>query len=211
MILMLLQLLQDVEGKIYSCIFSTAICWQMELPHWTDIVKTATFKELAPYDPDWYYIRAGKPFFCTSDDMNTFLSLLIYFFIMFWNIKHPWQGRFIWGEDLVLVLSKESTVGAKGMAVLHLTSARAVAVLRVTFSNSYKAWRLLTLTPRGERSEQWTHFLCCLKSESHLWGCVLRVLTWFFLSCITNHVTMSAVGGKLHRMGEEILTKLPEE
>lgn len=32
----------------------------MELPHWTDIVKTATFKELAPYDPDWYYIRAGK-------------------------------------------------------------------------------------------------------------------------------------------------------
>jgi ribosomal protein S19E (S16A) len=33
---------------------------QMELPHWTDIVKTARFKELAPYDPDWYYIRAGK-------------------------------------------------------------------------------------------------------------------------------------------------------
>ncbi|KAI8548429.1 hypothetical protein RHMOL_Rhmol07G0273200 [Rhododendron molle] len=31
----------------------------MELPHWTDIVKTGTFKELAPYDPDWYYIRAG--------------------------------------------------------------------------------------------------------------------------------------------------------
>lgn len=33
---------------------------QVELPHWTDIVKTATFKELAPYDPDWYYVRAGK-------------------------------------------------------------------------------------------------------------------------------------------------------
>uniref|UniRef100_A0A7N0UKP9 40S ribosomal protein S19 n=1 Tax=Kalanchoe fedtschenkoi TaxID=63787 RepID=A0A7N0UKP9_KALFE len=32
---------------------------KMELPHWTDIVKTATFKELAPYDPDWYYIRAA--------------------------------------------------------------------------------------------------------------------------------------------------------
>ena len=31
----------------------------MELPYWTDIVKTGTFKELAPYDPDWYYIRAG--------------------------------------------------------------------------------------------------------------------------------------------------------
>ena len=34
-------------------------CEQMELPDWTDIVKTGTFKELAPYDPDWYYIRAG--------------------------------------------------------------------------------------------------------------------------------------------------------
>ncbi|KAF9612007.1 hypothetical protein IFM89_037290 [Coptis chinensis] len=33
---------------------------KMELPHWTDIVKTVTFKELAPYDPDWYYVRAAS-------------------------------------------------------------------------------------------------------------------------------------------------------
>ncbi|KAK1359837.1 putative ribosomal protein S19e, Winged helix-turn-helix DNA-binding domain protein [Heracleum sosnowskyi] len=33
---------------------------KMELPHWTDIVKTGTFKELAPYDNDWYYIRAAS-------------------------------------------------------------------------------------------------------------------------------------------------------
>ncbi|CAN6450045.1 unnamed protein product [Victoria cruziana] len=33
---------------------------KVELPHWTDIVKTATFKELAPYDPDWYYVRAAS-------------------------------------------------------------------------------------------------------------------------------------------------------
>ncbi|XP_024978232.1 40S ribosomal protein S19-1-like [Cynara cardunculus var. scolymus] len=33
---------------------------KMELPEWTDIVKTATFKELAPYDPDWYFIRAAS-------------------------------------------------------------------------------------------------------------------------------------------------------
>ncbi|KAJ6829643.1 40S ribosomal protein S19-like [Iris pallida] len=33
---------------------------KMELPHWTDIVKTGRFKELAPYDPDWYYIRAAS-------------------------------------------------------------------------------------------------------------------------------------------------------
>ncbi|KAL0343817.1 UNVERIFIED_CONTAM: 40S ribosomal protein S19-1 [Sesamum angustifolium] len=33
---------------------------KMELPEWTDIVKTGVLKELAPYDPDWYYIRAGR-------------------------------------------------------------------------------------------------------------------------------------------------------
>ncbi|KAL2552217.1 40S ribosomal protein S19-1 [Forsythia ovata] len=32
----------------------------MELPEWTDIVKTGVLKELAPYDPDWYYIRAAS-------------------------------------------------------------------------------------------------------------------------------------------------------
>ena len=35
---------------------------QIQLPSWVDIVKTAPFKELAPYDPDWYYIRAGEAF-----------------------------------------------------------------------------------------------------------------------------------------------------
>ncbi|KAK9148447.1 hypothetical protein Scep_007204 [Stephania cephalantha] len=33
---------------------------KMELPHWTDIVKTARFKELAPYDPDWYFVRSAS-------------------------------------------------------------------------------------------------------------------------------------------------------
>jgi small subunit ribosomal protein S19e len=31
----------------------------VELPQWVDTVKTASRKELAPYDPDWYYIRVG--------------------------------------------------------------------------------------------------------------------------------------------------------
>lgn len=31
----------------------------MQLPNWVDLVKTGAFKELAPYDPDWYYVRAG--------------------------------------------------------------------------------------------------------------------------------------------------------
>ncbi|KAG5572145.1 hypothetical protein H5410_061911 [Solanum commersonii] len=33
---------------------------KMELPEWTDIVKTGKLKELAPYDADWYYIRAAS-------------------------------------------------------------------------------------------------------------------------------------------------------
>ncbi|KMZ59117.1 40S ribosomal protein S19-3 [Zostera marina] len=33
---------------------------KIELPHWNDIVKTGKFKELAPYDTDWYYIRAAS-------------------------------------------------------------------------------------------------------------------------------------------------------
>ncbi|KAH0940223.1 hypothetical protein HID58_007684 [Brassica napus] len=32
----------------------------IELPPWTDIVKTGKLKELAPYDPGWYYIRAAS-------------------------------------------------------------------------------------------------------------------------------------------------------
>lgn len=36
---------------------------KLEVPTWVDIVKTGPFKELAPYDADWYYVRAGP---CTS-------------------------------------------------------------------------------------------------------------------------------------------------
>ena len=32
---------------------------KLEVPTWVDIVKTGAYKELAPYDPDWYYVRAG--------------------------------------------------------------------------------------------------------------------------------------------------------
>lgn len=38
------------------CLFTPV---QIQLPSWVDIVKTGAFKELAPYDPDWYYVRAG--------------------------------------------------------------------------------------------------------------------------------------------------------
>lgn len=33
---------------------------KLKVPEWVDLVKTAKSKELAPYDPDWYYIRSGE-------------------------------------------------------------------------------------------------------------------------------------------------------
>ncbi|BGP56318.1 hypothetical protein JCM8202_005283 [Rhodotorula sphaerocarpa] len=32
---------------------------KLEVPVWVDVVKTGTGKELAPYDPDWFYIRTA--------------------------------------------------------------------------------------------------------------------------------------------------------
>ncbi|KAI9286281.1 40S ribosomal protein S19-A [Umbelopsis sp. AD052] len=32
---------------------------KLEVPKWVDIVKTGTYKELAPYDPDWFYVHAA--------------------------------------------------------------------------------------------------------------------------------------------------------
>ena len=33
---------------------------KMDVPKWIDIAKTAPFKELEPYDEDYYYIRAAS-------------------------------------------------------------------------------------------------------------------------------------------------------
>ncbi|TVU11011.1 hypothetical protein EJB05_44571, partial [Eragrostis curvula] len=57
--------LDDALGKKSFVLFDIYLkeihpLLQMELPEWVDIVKTARFKELPPYDPDWYYIRAAS-------------------------------------------------------------------------------------------------------------------------------------------------------
>jgi hypothetical protein len=33
---------------------------KLEIPTWVDVVKTGPQKELAPYNPDWFYVRAGE-------------------------------------------------------------------------------------------------------------------------------------------------------
>lgn len=44
------------------------------VPKWADTVKTGVHKELAPYDPDWYYIRAGNFSFISNFDGLQLLS-----------------------------------------------------------------------------------------------------------------------------------------
>ncbi|KAL5725856.1 Small ribosomal subunit protein eS19x [Ranunculus cassubicifolius] len=53
---------KDVPPRLFVEAYSAHLkrSGKMELPHWTDIVKTGTFKELAPYDADWYYVRAAS-------------------------------------------------------------------------------------------------------------------------------------------------------
>jgi len=33
---------------------------KLKVPDWVDLVKTAKYKELAPYDQDWYYTRCAS-------------------------------------------------------------------------------------------------------------------------------------------------------
>ncbi|KAF7490872.1 hypothetical protein SSS_10363 [Sarcoptes scabiei] len=33
---------------------------KLKVPDWTDLVKTGSFKELAPYNEDWFYVRCAS-------------------------------------------------------------------------------------------------------------------------------------------------------
>lgn len=33
---------------------------KVTVPEWADLVKLARFKELAPIDPDWYFVRTAS-------------------------------------------------------------------------------------------------------------------------------------------------------
>lgn len=50
----------------------------MKIPDWAPIVKLAKYNELAPYDDDWYYTRAGK-FFVLKKINMTFIYVYIDF------------------------------------------------------------------------------------------------------------------------------------
>ncbi|KAI0247122.1 ribosomal protein S19e [Lactifluus subvellereus] len=52
---------RDISAEAFITAYSSHLkrSGKLEVPTWVDIVKTGAYKELAPYDPDWYYVRAA--------------------------------------------------------------------------------------------------------------------------------------------------------
>jgi small subunit ribosomal protein S19e len=53
---------RDIDAHQFNAAYAAYLKkgGKLEVPKWVDVVKTGTFKELAPYDPDWFYIRAAS-------------------------------------------------------------------------------------------------------------------------------------------------------
>merc|ERR1719169_377487 len=53
---------KDVEAEKFIKAFAQHLKRQgrFEIPKWADIIKTGVSKELAPYDPDWLYVRTAS-------------------------------------------------------------------------------------------------------------------------------------------------------
>ncbi|PWN54501.1 putative RPS19B-ribosomal protein S19.e, cytosolic [Violaceomyces palustris] len=52
---------RDVDAAVFINAYAQHLkrSGKIEVPTWVDIVKTGAYKEQAPYDPDWFYIRAA--------------------------------------------------------------------------------------------------------------------------------------------------------
>ncbi|CAH0560803.1 unnamed protein product [Brassicogethes aeneus] len=53
--------LKDVDQHKFVKAFAQFLkkSGKLRVPEWVDLVKTSRAKELAPYDPDWYYVRCA--------------------------------------------------------------------------------------------------------------------------------------------------------
>ncbi|KAK3914804.1 40S ribosomal protein S19a [Frankliniella fusca] len=53
--------LKDVDQHHFVKAFSAFLkkTGKMKCPDWVDLIKSARYKELAPYDPDWFYVRCA--------------------------------------------------------------------------------------------------------------------------------------------------------
>ena len=52
---------KDVDAHTFIRAFSAHLkrSGKLPVPAWVDLVKTAPHKELAPYDPDWFYVHCS--------------------------------------------------------------------------------------------------------------------------------------------------------
>ncbi|RKP12641.1 40S ribosomal protein S19-A [Piptocephalis cylindrospora] len=52
---------KDVSAPVFIQAYAAHLksSGKLEVPKWVDLVKTAPYKELAPYDPNWFYIHAA--------------------------------------------------------------------------------------------------------------------------------------------------------
>lgn len=54
--------LRDVDAQKFVQAYAAHLkrSGKLSVPAWVDLVKTGHFKELAPYDSDWFYIRTAS-------------------------------------------------------------------------------------------------------------------------------------------------------
>ncbi|XP_071548777.1 small ribosomal subunit protein eS19-like isoform X2 [Panulirus ornatus] len=52
---------KDVNQQAFTKAFAEFLkkSGKVKVPDWSDLIKTARFKELAPYDDDWFYTRVS--------------------------------------------------------------------------------------------------------------------------------------------------------
>lgn len=52
---------KDVSAHDFITTYSAYLkrTGRLQVPKWVDLVKTGANRELAPYDPDWFYVRAA--------------------------------------------------------------------------------------------------------------------------------------------------------
>lgn len=53
---------RDVDAQKFVAAYAAHLkrSGKLSVPAWVDIAKTAAFKELAPYDQDWFYTRTAS-------------------------------------------------------------------------------------------------------------------------------------------------------
>ncbi|CAK8677930.1 unnamed protein product [Clavelina lepadiformis] len=53
---------KDVNQQDFVVAFAAHLkkSGKLKVPEWVDLVKTGKHKELAPYNPDWYYVRCAS-------------------------------------------------------------------------------------------------------------------------------------------------------